>query len=189
MQTIIDFIPLLLALLAYKQYDIYAATIVLMVTLPLIPIGQKLFGKKVSQVHVWSAGLVIVFGAATLFFRDPRFVMMKPTILYFGLATAFVGAQWFAGVSLAEKMMSGAIKMPPAKWRQLGFLWAAFFVLMGFLNIYVATRYSEATWFQFKVWGFTGLTVLFIIVQSVWIALNAEDDTATDETPSAEAEQ
>ncbi|MEM6819577.1 MAG: inner membrane-spanning protein YciB [Pseudomonadota bacterium] len=188
MQALIDFIPLLLALVAYKQYDIYAATIVLMVTLPLIPLGQKLLGKPVSQVHLWSAGLVLLFGGATLIFRDPRFVMMKPTILYFGLAIAFGLAQKFAGVSLIEKMLGGTIRMEPDAWKTLGYIWAGFFVFLGALNILVATNYSEATWFQFKVWGITGLTFAFIIGQSVWIAGRMIDEESTENEQAAQVD-
>ncbi|MEL6300612.1 MAG: inner membrane-spanning protein YciB [Pseudomonadota bacterium] len=184
MQALIDFIPLLLALVAYKQFDIYAATIVLMVTLPLIPLGQKLLGKPVSQIHLWSSGLVLLFGGATLMFRDPRFVMMKPTILYFGLAAAFGLAQKFAGVSLIEKMLGGTIRMEPTAWKTLGYIWASFFVFLGALNIFVATTYSEETWFQFKVWGITGLTFAFVIGQSVWIA-GRMIENRTDGEPSA----
>ncbi|MEL7312280.1 MAG: inner membrane-spanning protein YciB [Pseudomonadota bacterium] len=176
MQAIIDFIPLLLALIAYKQYDIYAATIVLMVTLPLIPLWQKLAGKPVSQIHVWSAGLVIVFGTATLVFRDPRFVMMKPTILYLGLALAFAGLKKVAGLNLAQKMFSSAFELQQKEWDVLANVWAVFFGGMAVLNFYVASQFTEAQWFQFKVWGLTGLTLVFIIAQSVWIATKAQDE-------------
>ncbi|MEL7024684.1 MAG: inner membrane-spanning protein YciB [Pseudomonadota bacterium] len=180
MQTIIDFIPLLLALFAYKQYDIYAATIVLMVTLPLVPLWQKLAGKPVSQIHLWSAGLVIIFGTATLVFRDPRFVMMKPTILYLGMALAFAGLKKISGLNLAEKMFSSAFDLAPREWDVLANAWAVFFGCMAVLNFFVASRFTESQWFQFKVWGLTGLTLLFIVVQSIWIASKAQDEAGNE---------
>ncbi|MEN7343595.1 MAG: septation protein IspZ, partial [Pseudomonadota bacterium] len=90
MQFIIDFLPLLVALAAYKAGGIYVATIALMILIPMIPLGQKLLGKPVSQIHLWSAVAILVFGSMTLLLRDPRFVMAKPSIVYGAFAIAFL---------------------------------------------------------------------------------------------------
>ncbi len=170
MQMLIDFLPLLLALVAYKLKGIYVATVVLMVTLPLIPLGQKLLGKKVSQVHLWSSALVLVFGTATLLLRDPRFIMVKPTVLYAALASALVAVQRFSDRNVLERTMGTSIQMAPEDWRTLNGVWVGFFLFLGALNLWVAASYPEATWFSFKVWGLTGLTLLFVIGQAVWMA-------------------
>ena len=184
MQMLIDFLPLLIALAAYKLNGIYAATIALMVTLPLIPLGQKLLGKKVSQVHLWSAALVLVFGTATLLLRDPRFIMWKPTVLYVAMAGVLAGMQHFSDRTVLERAMGGAISMKPENWRTLNGVWIAFFLFLAALNIYVAYGYSEATWFNFKVWGMTGLTLLFVVAQSLWMApriIENDEQTGTEE--------
>lgn len=184
MQMLIDFLPLLLALVAYKLEGIYAATVVLMVTLPLIPLGQKLLGKKVSQVHLWSAGLVLVFGTFTLVLRDPRFIMWKPTVLYAAMAGALAGFQRYSERGLLERAMGQSIVMSKPDWRKLEGFWIGFFLFMGALNIWVAHTYSEATWFSFKVWGITGFTIVFIVLQAIWIAPRAEDPA-----PAGDAEE
>lgn len=183
MQMLIDFLPLLLALVAYKLKGIYAATIALMVALPLIPLGQKLLGKKVSQVHLWSAALVLVFGTATLLLRDPRFIMVKPTVLYVALAGVLVVVQRMSDRSVLERAMGGSIQLSAADWRALNGVWVAFFVLLAALNLWVAYSFSEATWFNFKVWGLTGLTLLFVVGQSVWMGPRLIE---TEETAEAE---
>ncbi len=182
MQMLIDFLPLLRSLLAYKLKGIYAATIVLMVALPLIPLGQKLLGKKVSQVHLWSAALVLVFGSATLLLRDPRFIMWKPTVLYVALAVALTVFDRYSDRGLLERAMGGTIAMSKSDWRTLGGFWVGFFLFLGALNIWVAYNYTESTWFSFKVWGLTGLTIVFIVAQALWIAPRAEDVEAAAET-------
>ena len=187
MQAFIDFIPLLLALVAYQAHGIFAATVVLMVTLPLIPLGQWILGRKVSQVHVWSAVLVLVFGGTTLVLRDPRFVMAKPTVLYLGLGIAFLMVPRFTGKSVVEKIMGEVVQLAPPAWLRLNLAWVVFFVLMAILNVAVAMNFSEAVWFQFKVWGITGLTFVFIVGQSVWMSLNAiesPDEPAPDNKPT-----
>ncbi len=180
MQMLIDFLPLLAALVAYQMQGIYAATIILMITLPLIPIGQYMLGKKVSQVHVWSAALVLVFGTATLVFRDPRFLMWKPTILYVAMAVIFVVFQLTSEKTIIERMLGSSLELSGSDWKRLNIIWASFFVVMGLVNIYVAYSFDEATWFKFKVWGLTGLTLVFVIGQSIWMAprmLNRDDET------------
>ncbi|MEL6869435.1 MAG: inner membrane-spanning protein YciB [Pseudomonadota bacterium] len=178
MQMIIDFVPLLLALAAYKTYDIYAATIVLMVTLPLYPIYQKLSGKPVSKMHAWSAVLMLAFGTLTLTLRNPLFLMWKPTILYLAAAATFFVIPKLGQTPLVERMLGSAIELQPAQWRTLNAMWAGFFVFLALVNIAVAYSVEEAVWFQFKVWGLTGLLLVFVVVQSIWIGTHATDSDA-----------
>ncbi|MEL7297149.1 MAG: inner membrane-spanning protein YciB [Pseudomonadota bacterium] len=181
MQLLLDFVPLLLALIAYKKAGIYAATIVLMVLLPLIPIGQKLLRKPVSQMHVWSAAAVILFGSATLFFRDPRFILVKPTIVYLAFAIGFWAAGRFSGQTVVERMLGDAVSLEPNQWRLLNLAWMGFFATMAVLNLIVAYQFSEATWFNFKVFGATGLMVLFIVGQAIALVVMGKDQFENEE--------
>lgn len=179
MQFLIEFAPLLIALGAYLKFDIYAATIALMVTLPLIPLSQWATGKPVSQIHVWSAALVILFGTLTLILRDPVFIMWKPTVFYTAMAAGIIAVQLVTGHSLLKKMLGSALALREPDWRTLSWIWAGFFLCMAILNITVAYNFPEATWFQFKVWGLTGLTFLFIVGQSFWLAPRMQDVEST----------
>jgi intracellular septation protein len=59
-------------------------------------------------------------------------------------------------------------------WHRLNMAWAAFFFLMGVLNLYIAFEYSEETWVNFKLFGSTGLLVAFVIAQGVWLSRHME---------------
>jgi intracellular septation protein len=59
-------------------------------------------------------------------------------------------------------------------WHQLNRAWAAFFFFMGALNLYVAFEYSEETWVNFKLFGSTGLLVIFVIIQGLWLSRHME---------------
>lgn len=181
MQLIIDFVPLLIALIAYKQAGIYAATIAFMVLLPLIPIGQKLFGKPVSQFHVWSAITVLIFGGATLAFRDPKFIMIKPSILYCAAGIVFLGSQLFTDRTIIQRSLQEALTLPAKIWTYLNLAWVLFFFFLAALNLFVAFNYPEAFWFKFKVFGTTGLMLGFIIAQGVVLALLGEDKPSLTE--------
>ena len=61
-------------------------------------------------------------------------------------------------------------------WLKLNNAWALFSVVAGFLNIYVAYNFEEATWVKFKVFALTALTFLFVIGQTFWISQFIDDE-------------
>jgi intracellular septation protein len=62
------------------------------------------------------------------------------------------------------------IALPVHAWNRLNLGWSLFFAMLGFINLYVAFNYSTDTWVDFKLFGFTGLMLVFIIAQGVWLA-------------------
>jgi intracellular septation protein len=46
-----------------------------------------------------------------------------------------------------------------------------FFAAVGALNIYVARTFSEQAWVNFKVYGVTALTIVFMFAQILWLPL------------------
>jgi intracellular septation protein len=59
-------------------------------------------------------------------------------------------------------------------WHQLNHAWALFFFFMGALNLYIAFEFSEETWVNFKLFGSTGLLIVFVIIQGVWLSKHME---------------
>ena len=60
-------------------------------------------------------------------------------------------------------------------------IWVAFFVLIGGINIYVAYSFSEPTWVKFKLFGMLGLTLVFVIVQTIWLTLAMKQNETMDQ--------
>ena len=78
MKQLLDFLPILLFFGAFKMYDIYVATGVIMAaTTVQMLILYKLDG-SLTTMHKVTLGLVLGFGALTLGFHDERFVKIKP---------------------------------------------------------------------------------------------------------------
>jgi intracellular septation protein len=67
-------------------------------------------------------------------------------------------------------MMGKQITLPHRVWGQLNIVWAVFFVLLGFVNLFVAYNFTTDAWVNFKLFGATGLLVVFIVGQSLWLA-------------------
>ena len=66
--------------------------------------------------------------------------------------------------------------LPNRVWTQLNLAWSGFFIALGVLNLYVAWNFSTDTWVNFKLFGTTGLMLLFIILQALMLAKHLDAD-------------
>lgn len=168
MKALLDFLPILLFFGAYKFGGILVATAVAMAaTVALALFGWARRGRP-EPMHLLSAGLILVFGGATLALNDERFIKLKPTVLYAVLAGVFLGSG-LTGRTVAERMFA-ALDAPAAALRRVNRWWVVFFALMAGLNLFVAARFDTGTWVNFKLFGLMGLTLVFVAAQAVYLA-------------------
>lgn len=178
MQLLVDYIPIVIFIAAYFYRDIFYATGVLMVAMPILLAGQWLLTRKVNKIYAASTVLVLVLGGATLFFRNPTFLYWKPTVLNWAAALAFLGSQWIGEKCFVERMLGNAADLEKDQWLRLNQIWVGFFVFVGAVNLYVAYNFSEAFWVKFKLFGMLGITFVFVIIQSIWLATVARRNQA-----------
>jgi intracellular septation protein len=81
MKALLDFIPILLFFGAYKLYDIYVATAVLMAATVVQTALVYVIDRKVTMMQKITLAMILVFGALTLWLQDERFIKWKPTVL------------------------------------------------------------------------------------------------------------
>jgi len=77
--------------------------------------------------------------------------------------------------NLIRTFLSEKIALPQRVWERLNLAWSLFFLVLGFINLYVAFNYSTDTWVNFKLFGFTGMMLVFILAQSAWLAKYIEE--------------
>ncbi len=171
MQLFIDYLPILIFFGAYFYKDIYFATGVLIIVMPVVMAVQWLITRELNKIYAASTALVIVLGGATLALRNPLFLYWKPTVLNWAIALVFLGSQFVGEKPIVQRMMESAADLSSGQWRRLNQLWVAFFIVVGALNIYVAYSFSEPTWVKFKLFGMLGLTFVFVILQTIWLAV------------------
>jgi len=174
MQFLVDLLPVIAFFVAYKLADIYVATGVLIVGVLIQTAASWIRHRKVSPMLLTSAVLVLVFGGLTLLIHDPVFIKWKPSIVNWLFAGAFLLSQYLSGPTIVQRLMGENVTLDDGSWKRLNLAWVAFFVVAGALNLYVAFRYDEATWVNFKLFGLMGLTLVFALAQGVWIARKAE---------------
>ena len=139
--------------------------------------------RSYEKMHLISLGLIAVFGGITIALGDPLYIKWKTTILEWVFALVFLGSQYIGKKNLVERMMGHVMTAPDAIWKKLNIAWASFFVLMGFVNLYVIYNFSDKFWVNFKLFGMLGMTVIFVIAQGLFMAkyVIQEDDDAPKE--------
>ncbi|MEJ2603216.1 MAG: septation protein IspZ [Gammaproteobacteria bacterium] len=185
MQLIFDYLPVVAFFVAYQQADIYMATIILMVTMPLVPLGHWIFTRQVGRIYLISTALVLILGGITLALRNSLFLIWKPTILNWALAAACIGSLYIGERPLIQRLLQSAVELSARQWRQLTVLWGAFFAISGAANIFVAYRFGESAWVSFKLFGLLGMTLAFMVVQGIWLAvmISRNERQAKKESP------
>lgn len=183
MKFLFDLFPVILFFAAFKAFDIYIATgVVIAATAAQIGWVWHRHGKVDTMLWV-SLGLVVVFGGATLALRDETFIKWKPTVLYWLFATTlFVSARFFAK-NLIRAMLEKQLELPEALWNRLNYAWIGFFAVMGALNLWIAFNFSTDTWVNFKLFGGMGLMILFIVIQGMVLAKYLPDEKDASSTP------
>jgi intracellular septation protein len=180
MQALTEFAPLVAFVVAYWLGGLYAATAVLMGAMLLLLAVDWLRTRSIPPMHALSTLLVLIFGGATLALHDRVFIQWKPTVFFWLVSLAFIGSFWIGKRTLTERLLGGPLteafgerlRVSPSLWRRLNLLWAAFYALLGALNIVVLRYLSERAWVALKLVDFV-LMVLFLLVQVLWLAAHA----------------
>ncbi|MDD9858597.1 MAG: septation protein A [Gammaproteobacteria bacterium] len=186
MKLLFDFLPLLIFFAAFKFYDIYTATAAA-IAATVVQVGVFWARhRRFETAHLVTLAVIAVFGGLTIALRDELFIKWKPSIVNWIFAAAVLGSLGVGRKSALEYLMGNQISLAAAVWRKLNIAWGAFFLLMGLLNLYVAFYHNAGadeqirtqTWVNFKVFGLTGLTLLFLILQTVFLArhITPEED-------------
>lgn len=183
MQTLLELAPLAAFLIAYYIGGIYLATAVLMIAMAGLLLVDWLRLRRVPPLHAISAALVLLLGGATLVLRDTRFLKWKPTVFLWLVAAGAIGSTWFGKVPLAQRLLQPLIArseaLPRQVWLRLNWLWAAFYLLLGCVNLAVADFATERTWVQFKVFGLSAAFLVFAMAQGAWLSARTEAGTAS----------
>ena len=186
MKFLFDLFPVILFFVAFKVFDIYIATaVVIVATVAQIGWVWHRHGKVDTMLWV-SLGLVVVFGGATLILHDETFIKWKPTILYWLFALTLLGSAQFFGKNLIRAMLDQQLGLPEALWPRLNYAWIGFFAVMGALNIWVAFSFSTDTWVSFKLFGGMGLMLVFIILQGLMLAKYIPEDKESAVPPAGD---
>ena len=199
MKAFFDFLPVLLFFLSYiffedipyiyieeinnffmlslsveKSDGIYFATFILMFSYTLQVIFLYIMN-KVEKIHIFSLIIILLIGFITLSLKNPIFIKLKPSIIYFGFSIFFLINMLIFKGNIVKKIMGSQINMDDKHWVLIYVSWIIFFIFSGLLNLYVAYTMNEETWVNFKFY-ILGIVfpVLFIIANGLYIGVNSK---------------
>ncbi len=156
--------------IASQQAPIFLATLVTIVASVVQILIIRLQKKSIETMQWLSLLIILVLGGATLFFNNENFIKWKPTLLYWMLASILVFSQIILKKNALKHILGQQLKLPDAVFNRMSWSWVVFFGLMGFLNLYVSKQFSTDVWVNFKLFGTLGATVIFVILQSFYLA-------------------
>ncbi len=176
MQLLFDFFPLIIFFIAYKFAGIFVATGVLIAAVLVQVSVQWIRHRKVSSMMLISAVLVLIFGGLTLWIHDEAFIKWKVTVVNWLLAAGFFASQFIGERPIVQRMMDANITLERPLWLRLNSMWVVFFFILGAINLFVMFNFSTDAWAKFKVFGVIGLTLVFALLQGMWLASKMPED-------------
>jgi len=132
-----------------------------------------------STMQIMTLILVIVFGGLTVWLNDPRFIKMKPTIIYL-LFGAALGVGLLRGTSYLRHVLDGVMPMDEAGWLKLTRRFMLFFFALAIANEIVWRTMSTEAWVWFKTFGLPIALVAFVFAQN---SLFHTHELKSDEAP------
>lgn len=181
MKILIDVFPVLLFFIAYKFFGIYAATVVAIIA----SVAQVSFywmrHRSLEKMHIITLILIVVLGGATLIFHNELFIKWKPTAINWAFAVVFLSSQFIAKKKpLIKTMMEKDVILPDLIWKRLNLSWVIFFTIMGCANLFVVYQFDTNAWVNFKFFGVIGLTMLFVIIQAIYLTRHIKEEPKTN---------
>jgi intracellular septation protein len=170
MKLLFDFFPILLFFIAYKFFDIYVATAVAIVATFLQVAVSWYKTRTVATMQLVTLLLIVIFGGLTLYLHDEQFIKWKPTVINWLFGAVFIASHIFGRQTAIERMLGANITLPQPVWRRLNLGWVIFFLCLGGANLYVMSYFDRDTWVNFKLFGMLGLTLLFVVLQSLYLS-------------------
>ncbi|MDB4052889.1 septation protein IspZ [Octadecabacter sp.] len=135
---------------------------------------------KLSRIQVFTAFMVIFFGALTAWFNDERFFKMKTSIVN-GLFAVILGIGLLRGKSPLKYVMEDMLPMQDEGWMILTKRLALGFAALAIINEIVWRTMSTEAWVKIETFGFPLALFLYLWLQIVTLQKYViEPDTAKD---------
>ena len=167
LKFVTDFGPLLVFLLFYYNSDKNLKTAIppFIIATILALIVVWILEKRIPMVPLIGGILITLFGGLTIYFDNPIFIYIKPTIIniLFGLALLF--GKYFTDEPVLKKILGKSLFLSNVGWEILNKRWIFFFFALAIINELVWRTQSEEFWVNFKVWGMLPITIIFTAFQ------------------------
>jgi intracellular septation protein len=167
LKFITDFGPLLIFFTVYyKSGNNLSVAIPPLIVATLIAILiSYVIEKKIPYLPLIGGIIISVFGGLTLYFNNPIFLYIKPTIINIIFALVLFVGKNILNKNLLKYFFQNAFQIDEIGWDKLNNRWMLFFVFLALVNELVWRTQTEVFWVNFKVWGILPITFIFTAFQ------------------------
>ena len=148
-----DFGPLLIFFtIYYKSENNLTVAIPPLIIATIIAVAiMYIIEKKIPFVPLIGGVIITLFGGLTLYFDNPVFIYMKPTIVNIIFAGVLIVSNVFFKKNFLKFFLQTALQLNDIGWNKLNFRWAYFFIFLAILNEIV--------------WSILPITFIFTVFQ------------------------
>ncbi len=163
-----DYLPLIVFFAIYKLDKSENNLLMASLAMIFVSIVVILFGylktKIIPKVPTFTTAIFAVFCGLSIYSNNSNFLKIKLTIinLVFSLVLFY---SFFAKKMWLSYLFGEQIKLPCQIWQKLSLNFALFFLALGIINELVWRNFSTDFWVNFKIFGATLLSILFILSQ------------------------
>ncbi len=163
-RMLLDFGPLLLFFLANYFYNDLILSVKILVISTLVSLGVSWYlDRRLPMMAAFGCAALVFFAGLTVYFDNEIFIKIKPTILTLMFAAAIAGGRLIGRNPLAA-LVGQQLKLTDAGWRNVSWLWVAMFVCSAIANELAWRLLSTDDWVTFKVFGLTGISLVFVVL-------------------------
>lgn len=176
MKLALEYGPLILFFVVNSFYGIYYGTAVLVAATVVSLAYSWMTTRTIPKILAFGCAAVVLFGALTLIFQDETFIKIKPTVVSLMIASGLILGQ-VIGRNPLKAILGDQMQMhlPERAWRQLTWLWVAMFGAIAVSNEIAWRSLSTDGWVTFKVFGLTGISLVFGVMIAVFLSRHQSD--------------
>ena len=162
-----DFGPLLIFFVVYYKSgnNLIVAIPPLIVATIIAIIIVYILEKRIPYIPLLGGLLISFFGGLTIYFQNPIFIYLKPTIINIIFAFILFVSKVFFKKNFLKIFFKGSLKLEEVGWNKLMYRWIGFFIFLAILNEIIWRTQGQEAWVNFKVWGILPLTFVFTAFQ------------------------
>ncbi|MEL7299091.1 MAG: inner membrane-spanning protein YciB [Pseudomonadota bacterium] len=161
------------------EYSGFIVATVIFVPILLAAMGLLwMLTGKLSRMQIFTAFMVIFFGALTAYFNDERFFKMKTTLVY-GFFAVMLGIGLIKRKSFLAYVMAEMMPMTDEGWMILTRRLTLAFAALAVANEIIWRTMSTETWVAIETFGFPIALFVFLWWQIMALQSHVIEDDAS----------
>lgn len=125
--------------------------------------------RKINRILLFNVLFIIFFVFLSAFFNNVIFIECKISLIYLICSFILIHNYFFKKQYIFKILFKNYFFLSERVWKKLSLIWIFFLIFCSLLNLYVVFFYSQFDWVKFKVFGLTGLNLLFLLFNIFYV--------------------